>query len=117
MRFAAVVDANVDRADEVAREFGARAFGSIEQMIRTYGEVQAASVAVPTQDHLATARTLMQAGIDVLIEKPLAPTLKGAEELIRVAEEEKRIAQVGHLERFNPAVRATQALLGSRHVL
>jgi predicted dehydrogenase len=111
VRFAAVVDANVDRADEVAREFGARAFGSVEQMIRTYGEVQAASVAVPTQDHLAIARTLMQAGIDVLIEKPLAPTLEGAEELIRVAAQEKRIAQVGHLERFNPAVRATQALL------
>jgi predicted dehydrogenase len=111
VRFAAVVDANVDRADEVAREFGARAFGSVEQMIRTYGEVQAASVAVPTQDHLAIARTLMQAGIDVLIEKPLAPTLEGAEELIRVAAQENRIAQVGHLERFNPAVRATQALL------
>jgi predicted dehydrogenase len=111
VRLAAVVDANVERADEVAREFGARPFGSIEHMIRTYGEVQAASVAVPTVEHLPTARTLMEAGIDVLIEKPLTPTLAGAEELIRIAAQQRRIAQVGHLERFNPAVRATEPLI------
>ena len=111
IRLAAVVDADVGRADEVAKEFSARAFGSIEHMIRTYGEVQAASVAVPTTEHRVTARTLMEAGIDVLIEKPLTPTLAEAEELIRVATEQKRIAQVGHLERFNPAVRATEPLI------
>jgi predicted dehydrogenase len=111
VRLAAVVDADVDRADATAREFGARAFGSIEQMIRTYGEVQAASVAVPTAEHLKAARALMEAGIDVLIEKPLAATLEEAEELIRVAAKQNRVAQVGHLERFNPAVRATEALI------
>jgi predicted dehydrogenase len=111
VRLAAVVDADVDRADAVAREFGARAFGSIEHMIRTYGEVQAASVAVPTAEHLRTARALMEAGIDVLIEKPLAATLEEAEELIRVAAKQNRVAQVGHLERFNPAVRATESLI------
>jgi predicted dehydrogenase len=111
VRLAAVVDADVDRADAAAREFGARAFGSIEHMIRTYGEVQAASVAVPTAEHLRTARALMEAGIDVLIEKPLAATLDEAEELIRVAAKQNRVAQVGHLERFNPAVRATEALI------
>jgi predicted dehydrogenase len=111
VRLAAVVDADVDRADATAREFGTRAFGSIEQMIRTYGEVQAASVAVPTAEHLKAARALMEAGIDVLIEKPLAATLDEAEELIRVAAKQNRVAQVGHLERFNPAVRATEALI------
>jgi predicted dehydrogenase len=111
VRLAAVVDADVDRADATAREFGTRAFGSIEHMIRTYGEVQAASVAVPTAEHLRTARALMEAGIDVLIEKPLAATLDEAEELIRVAAKQNRVAQVGHLERFNPAVRATEALI------
>jgi predicted dehydrogenase len=74
-------------------------------------KVQAASVAVPTDHHLAVARPLMQAGIDVLIEKPLASSLAQADQLIAVAKEYDRIAQVGHLERFNPAVRATLPLI------
>ena len=53
----------------------------------------------------------MKAGVDVLIEKPLAATLAEADELLRVASEHKRVAQVGHLERFNPAVRATLPLI------
>ena len=94
----------------MAREFGARAFGSLDQLL-TWNEIQAASVAVPTQHHLATARPLMEAGIDVLIEKPIAATLAEADELVRVANQQDRIAQVGHLERFNAAVRATYPLL------
>jgi predicted dehydrogenase len=102
-----VVDEDPARADAVAKEFGCRAFGSIEQLVKTNINVQAASVAVPTIHHLPAARQLMQAGIDVLIEKPLAASLAEADELIVVAEKFGRIAQVGHLERFNPAVRAT----------
>ena len=94
----------------MAREFGAQAFGSLDQLL-TWNEIQAASVAVPTQHHLATARPLMEAGIDVLIEKPIAATLAEADELVRVANQQERIAQVGHLERFNAAVRATYPLL------
>lgn len=108
---AAVVDADVSRADTLAREFGARAFGSVEQLIHTRGEIQAASVAVPTTHHLKVARTLMEAGIDVLIEKPLAPSLAEADELIQLAKRHGRIGQTGHLERFNPAVRATLPLV------
>jgi len=73
--------------------------------------VDAASIAVPTVDHAAVARQLMRAGVDVLIEKPLTSTLAEADELIDLAEREKRIAQVGHLERFNPAVQATLPLI------
>ena len=102
-----MVDENPARADAVAKEFGCRAFGSIEQLVSTNINVQAASVAVPTIHHLPAARQLMQAGIDVLIEKPLAPSLAEAGELIAIAKKSGRIAQVGHLERFNPAVRAT----------
>ena len=72
---------------------------------------QAASVAVPTAEHLVVARELMQAGVDVLIEKPLASTLDEADELIRLAQQQRRIAQVGQLERFNPAVRATSPFI------
>jgi predicted dehydrogenase len=106
-----VVDDNPVRADAVAKEFGCRAFGSIEQLVSTNINVKAASVAVPTIHHLVAARQLMQAGIDVLIEKPLATSLAEADELINVAKKSARIAQVGHLERFNPAVRATLPLV------
>ncbi|HXR17830.1 MAG TPA: Gfo/Idh/MocA family oxidoreductase [Terriglobales bacterium] len=107
VRLVGVVDPDRARADSVAREFGCRSFGSIEQLTTTHSEVQAASVAVPTVHHLHTARQLMEAGIDVLIEKPLATSVAEADDLIRLAKRLDRVAQAGHLERFNPAVRAT----------
>ena len=111
VRLAGVVDPNLDRADAVAREFGCRGFGSVEQMLTTHSEVRAASVAAPTVHHLSVARALMEAGVDVLIEKPLAGSLAEADELVEVADANKRVAQVGHLERFNPAIQATFPLL------
>jgi predicted dehydrogenase len=111
VRLLGVVDPETPRADAVAREFGCKAFGSVQQLLTTHSEVQAASVACPTVHHLAVARELMKSGVDVLIEKPLATTLAEADELVSVAAKLKRIAQVGHLERFNPAVRATIPLL------
>jgi len=111
VRLVGVVDPNTTRADAVAHEFGCRAFGSVEQLVTTHNEVQAASVAVPTVHHLSTARRLMEAGIDVLIEKPLAISLVEADELVSLAHGLGRIGQVGHLERFNPAVRATLPLI------
>jgi predicted dehydrogenase len=111
VRLVGVVDPDVARADAVASEFGCRAFGSVQQLVTTHSEVQAASIAVPTVRHLETARDLMQAGIDVLAEKPLAATLAEADELVRLARSLQRVGQVGHLERFNPAVRATAPLI------
>jgi len=111
VRLLGVVDPDVNRADAVAREFGCKAFGSVQQLLTTHSEVQAASVAAPTVQHLPVARELMNAGVDVLIEKPLAATLAEADELVALAAAHKKIAQVGHLERFNPAVRATVPIL------
>ena len=111
VRLVGVVDPDLDRADAVAREFGCRAFGSVAQMLTTHSEVRAASVAAPTVHHIEVARSLMEAGVDVLIEKPLAASLAEANELVKLAAAHKRIAQAGHLERFNPAVRATIPLL------
>ena len=108
---AAVVDPDVSRADSIAREYGARAFGSVEQFIAARGEVHAASIAVPTAQHVEVASALMAAGIDILIEKPLAASLAEADDLMRSAQRLGRICQVGHLERFNPAVRATLPLV------
>ncbi len=111
VRLVGIVDSDLTRADAVAREFGCRAFGSVEQLTTTHSEVQAASVAVPTVRHLEIARALMEAGVDVLVEKPLAASLVDADELIRLARSLGRVGQVGHLERFNPAVRATALLI------
>jgi predicted dehydrogenase len=111
IRLVGVVDSDLTRAEAVAKEFDCRPFGSIEQLLSTHSEVQATSVAVPTVHHLAVSRQLMEAGMDVLIEKPLAPSLSEADELIALATKFGRIAQAGHLERFNPAVRAALPLI------
>jgi len=111
VRLVGVVDPDVQRADAVAREFGCKPFSSIDQLLTTHNEVQAASVAVPTAFHLESAGKLMEAGVDVLIEKPVAASLKEADELITLAQRHRRTVQVGHLERFNPAVRATLPLI------
>ena len=104
-----VVDSDFALAQAAAREFGTSAFRSIDELVQA--GVQAASVAVPTAAHLDVARQLMEKGIDLLIEKPLSSTLAEADEMIGLAERYGCIAQVGHLERFNPAVRATLPLL------
>ena len=109
VKLAGVVDADMARTKAIAEEFGTRAFGSVAELVAS--GVDAVSVAVPTGAHLAVARELMEAGVDVLIEKPLASTLAEAAELLAVARRHNRIVQVGHLERFNPAVRATLPLL------
>jgi predicted dehydrogenase len=111
VRLVGVVDPNTARADALAREFDCKAFGSVEQMLTTHSEVQAASVAVPTVLHLEVARALMEAGVDVLIEKPLASSQTESNEMMLLAKKHNRVAQVGHLERFNPAVRATLPLI------
>ncbi|HET9741369.1 MAG TPA: Gfo/Idh/MocA family oxidoreductase [Terriglobales bacterium] len=108
VELAGVVDIDLSRAQKVANEFGTQAFQSVEQV---NGKIDAASVAVPTSAHLPVSRALMQAGIDVLIEKPLATSLAEADELIAIAAQSKRVAQVGHLERFNPAVLAAMPLV------
>lgn len=110
-RLVGVVDSDVDRANSIATEFGCKAFGSVEQLLDTRHEVHAASVAVPTVHHLKVSRLLMESGVDVLIEKPVTSSLVEADELTQTAERFNRIAQVGHLERFNPAVRATLPLI------
>jgi predicted dehydrogenase len=112
VHLAAIADLNPARATALARESGTGvvAFTDIAELIAG-GRLQAASVNVPTLEHLEVAGRLMAAGIDVLIEKPLAATLAHADKLITLAKQHGRVAQVGHLERFNPAVQATLPLV------
>ncbi|MCA9254184.1 MAG: Gfo/Idh/MocA family oxidoreductase, partial [Phycisphaerales bacterium] len=103
----AVVDANAERVAEYASQFGALALKSIEELP---DRVRAVSVAVPTIHHRAVAEPLMRRGIDVLVEKPLAPDIAEAEKMLECARETGRILAVGHTERFNPVVRAISRL-------
>jgi predicted dehydrogenase len=109
VEFVGIADCDSNRAEAIAGEFGTQAFSTPEELIAA--GVQAVSIAVPTVSHLEVARKLMQSGVDVLIEKPLAASVAEADELMALAEKHGRVAQAGHLERFNPAVRATLPLL------
>jgi len=106
----AVVDADIARASEHAAKYSVPAYSSVEELLRQ-SKPDAASVAVPTIHHAAVARQLMEASVDVLIEKPIATTLAQADEILALAAKHNRVGMVGHLERFNPAVRATIPLL------
>jgi len=97
----AVVDIDPARASEAAALHGAEALSDTSGL---RGQVDAAIVAVPTSAHEEVATALMEAGIDVLVEKPITPDLDSAARLIEAAGRHGRILQVGHLERFNPAV-------------
>jgi len=105
LKLVAVVDRDRARAEATASEFGAKAYAGIEELLAAES-IDAASVAVPTVQHLSVARRLMEAGVDVLVEKPLALDVAEADALIELAHRHQRVAQAGHLERFNPAVRA-----------
>ncbi len=109
LQLVGIADLDYQRAHSVAAEFGTQAFRSVDELLAA--GIDAASVAVSTTAHLAVARALMQNGVDVLIEKPLAASVAEADELIALAHRNDRVAQTGHLERFNPAVRATIPLL------
>src|SRR5215475_11611209 len=108
IEFVGVVDSDSRRAQAVATEFGTQSFNSPSDLL---GKIDAASIAVPTIHHLSIAREIMESGADVLVEKPIAATLAQADELIAAASRSGRVAQVGHLERFNPAVMATLPLV------
>ena len=103
----AVVDADPERARETAAEFGCEALVDSADLA---GRVQAVSLAVPTTAHGHAGVPLLAAGLDVLVEKPLAADLETADALLAAAGANGRILQVGHLERFNPIVEAAVAL-------
>jgi predicted dehydrogenase len=86
-------------------------FASVEELLSADLKIDAASVAVPTVHHHAVASPLLDAGIDLLVEKPLAASLDEADNLLARAEKGKRILQPGHLERFNPAILAIEPKL------
>lgn len=104
---AGVYDERRDRAAALAADLGVKAFKGLEEALEA---VQAVSIVIPTTDHAAIARLAMEAGKDVLLEKPITRTVEEADELIDIADRTGRILQVGHLERFNPGALAAKAV-------
>jgi predicted dehydrogenase len=110
VELAAVVDPRDAARTAAEAEYGIPGFASIEQCLAAC-RLDAASLCVPTVHHAECARLLLAAGIDLLIEKPIAASLVEADEIVRLARELGRTVQVGHLERFNPAVSALRGRL------
>jgi predicted dehydrogenase len=102
-----VVDADRERAAQAAAEHNCLTFATLGEL---QGEIDAAVVAVPTSLHAEVGCELLAAGIDVLVEKPIAADLASARRLVDTAAEHQRILQIGHLERFNPAVAALKKI-------
>lgn len=105
---AGIVDADAARAAQVATEFSTEVFPDIESLA---GRVDAVSVAVPTVEHARVGCRLLELGVDVLVEKPMAASLVEADQLLSAATRGDRILQVGHLERFNPGITAAMPIV------
>jgi len=106
--FVAVYDIDPLRAAAIGKKYGVTAAGSLEQLAEM---IDAASVATPTSSHYQVARPLLNQGKHLLIEKPITDNTKHAGELAELAARNQLILQVGHVERFNPALSALEALL------
>ena len=107
----AAIEPDAKRAEETASHYAIPVFPTVDAMLAAGLRVDAACVAVPTVQHHAVASVLLDSGIDLLVEKPLATNLREADDLIRIQEKTGRILQPGHLERFNPAVLAVEPRL------
>jgi predicted dehydrogenase len=122
VKLAALVEPDAERRNELTARYGIPGFAKIEDLLTTGQQLAAASVCVPTRHHAAMAEHLLLAGVDVLIEKPFATSLAEADHILSIAREHCSILQIGHLERFNPAVtavaeRITQPMFFEAHRL
>lgn len=104
----AVADVDQERARAVGEQFGAQAFTDYREL---FGRVRCVSIAVPTRLHHAVAREFIRAGVDLLVEKPITVSIEEGRELVALAEAAGVMLQVGHLERFNPAIRKLERVI------
>ena len=103
-----VADINMSQAASIAGKYRTTAYSTYQDL---FGKVDAVSIVVPTQSHFTVAMDFLENDVDVLLEKPMTTTLEEADELIRFADSKGLIMQVGHLERFNPAVVALKDIV------
>jgi predicted dehydrogenase len=107
----AAVEPEPARAAEAAEKYSIPVFSTVDELLAADLHLNAATVAVPTMRHHAVASILLDGGLDLLVEKPLAASIAEADDLLALALKGKCILQPGHLERFNPAVLAVQPRL------
>jgi predicted dehydrogenase len=100
-----VNDIDAEKGRRVAQEYGTRSFESLDQLLE---KTDAISLVVPTTVHHPLAKRILESGKDLLIEKPITETVEQAEELVHLANKRRAILQVGHIERFNPALQAIE---------
>ena len=105
---AGVVDSDAQRASAAASQYGCPAYPSLADLA---GKVDAAVIAVPTSAHADTGCALLESGIDILVEKPIASDVASGRRLVETAARTGRILQVGHLERLNPAITALKKIV------
>ncbi len=105
LAFRGIFEANVERAGTVSRDLGIRAYPTLDALL---DDVDAVSIVVPTPAHHAVAMQALARGKHLLIEKPITVTLEEADELLALAERQGVLVQIGHVERFNRAIRAAQ---------
>ncbi|HEY1234839.1 MAG TPA: Gfo/Idh/MocA family oxidoreductase [Candidatus Binatia bacterium] len=103
-----IVDIDELRVNEIGAALAAPAYTDYRNL---FGRVQCVSIAVPTRLHYQVARDFIDAGIDVLVEKPLTASIAEARELVAAAQKKNVLLQVGHLERFNPAIRRLEGVI------
>ncbi len=108
VKLTGVVDRNINRARDVAKRYFTNAYADYHEL---FGQVDAVSIAVSTSSHFNISKECLENNIDVLIEKPITTTIEEADELIQCAEARRLIIQVGHLERYNPAVVALENII------
>jgi predicted dehydrogenase len=108
VKLVAVVDIDEKRATEIGGSVGAAALTDYRSL---FGQVQCVSIVVPTRFHYRVARDFIEAGIDILVEKPLTADIAEARALVEAAKARNVILQVGHLERFNPAIRRLEGII------
>ena len=107
-RLTGVADTNVSAAETVAAKLGVPAYADYRDLL---DKVDAVSIVVPTQLHYEVAKSFLEHGVHVLVEKPITATVAQARELVELAAARRLILQVGHLERFNPAILALDTVL------
>ena len=100
-----IYDSNPDQAESVGKEFSVPAINSLDELLK---QIDAASISATTTSHYELAKKCFENGIHVFIEKPITASIKEAEELLEISEKKKLNLQVGHIERFNPALVAME---------
>lgn len=114
-RLVGILDTNPDTAERISRSYNAPGFTDLDQMLATV-QPEAVTIAVPTELHAGCAMTALEAGAHVLVEKPIAATLKDGKHMIEQARALNRLLMVGHIVRFNPAIQALRAKLQNQEL-